>query len=495
MASYEYSAPGVDVIIERGEVETQSAETEFYPVFVGTGISSRNHNVYKENLRGDTSKFPLVTISFDILGDINTDLFNKMSFSVGQVDVQRSSYEEGEESELELLEDEGFEVTKPLSLSSTDSTASLTIRILDDRVAPSDVTYGLNLLVNMADKDFEPRAIGTEDRFFSKEMFGPVVISENGVEFYNDIAIACEIAFRLEVPRFYYLEVPRNYGEAPTASDFKAAIDKIYFYNDAYRIVPLTPNADIASVVNQFVAGVSNPIDRRESVAFVTYDTTKIENINDIQEVTEKVGSYSQSFDNKRICNVFSGESLEMRIDGELYVIPSFFMSVAVASLDAVVGRVDPLSLREINVFEKVNGPRFRPRQWDQLAKQGVFIVMQDNPKSPAIIRHQLTTSKSALPEDQEYSVVKNFDVVVKKIRDRFSPYAGKYNVETGFIERLEGTLATVRQEILEDKLARDLAVITSWQQRSGSDGRNLVTRLQLSPVYPANDLDVYLIV
>lgn len=67
--------------------------------------------------------------------------------------------------------------------------------------------------------------------------------------------------------------------------------------------------------------------------------------------------------------------------------------------------------------------------------------------------------------------------------------------MEAGYTERLEGTMATVRQEILEEKLAREITVITPWSQREGSDGRNLVTRLKMSPVYPANDLDVYLII
>jgi hypothetical protein len=299
----------------------------------------------------------------------------------------------------------------------------------------------------------------------------------------------------MSVPRFYYLEVPRDYGEQPTAADFTNAIEKIYFENNAYRIIPLTSDPEVVSAINQFVSGVSNPVDRRETVGFVSYDVANIVDINDITELETKVGGFSETLDNKRICNVFAGESAELKINNVTYVLPAYYFPVAVAALDAVVGRVDPLSTREITVFDKINGPRFRPRDWNKLAKKGVFIIQKDTDSSPAIVRHQLTTAQSDLASDQEYSVVKNWDVVTKRIRDRLKPYAGQNNIDAGYTERLEGTLATVRQEILEEKLAKSLTVITPWSVREDSDGRNLVTRLQMEPVYPANDLDVYIVV
>lgn len=501
MAIEGYSAPGVDVIIERSEVERRSAETEFYNVYVGTGITSRNRNIEKTNIKADTTAFPRVELEFDMLGEINTDLFSKMNFTVGQVVVTRASVPAPvvgappEDPDITLQPTTDYTVAQQVTFSKIDSTAKVILNILNPAVTANDVIYDINITAATADKDFDLRVIGAEDRFFSKEMFGPVVLNENDQEFYNDIAIAAEIAFRMQVPRFYYLEVPRDFGEQPTVDDFRKALDKIYFFDDAYRVVPLSSDPEVVAAVNQLVSGISNPVDRRETVGFISYDSTLVTDMDDVEELVEKVGGYSESIDNKRICNVFSGESAEMVINGQLYVLPEFYVAAAVASLDQVVGKVDPLSLREIDVFERINGPKFRPKQWDLLAQKGVLIVMQDNENTPAMIRHQLTTSKSDIAEDQEYSVVKNFDVVVKKIRDRFSVYAGQFNVEVGYTERLEGTMATVKQEIIEEKLARDLTVITPWSQREGTDGRNLVTRLKMSPVFPANDLDVYLII
>jgi hypothetical protein len=90
---------------------------------------------------------------------------------------------------------------------------------------------------------------------------------------------------------------------------------------------------------------------------------------------------------------------------------------------------------------------------------------------------------------------VKNWDVVTKFLRDGLSPYAGESNIDAGYTERLDGTTTTLIQQIIELKLAKGLSVSTPWSQSTTNDVRNLVTVLQLDPVYPANQLDVYIIV
>ena len=490
----DYKAPGVDVKIEQRNVERRSAETQFYPVYVGTGITSRTRSIKKTNLRADTSAFPKVTLRFDLIGNVNVDLFEKTKFTMGQVTVTLAAATEGN-SFVTLEKDQGYTVDTNLQISGTDGTVAVVLNITNTDISANDVLYEINVTASNVDRDFDIQTIGVEDRFFSKDLFGPTILKENDAEFFNDIGIAAEIAFRMEVPRFMYLEVPRDYGENPTVADFKAAIEKIYFESDAYRIIPLTNDPEIIAALNTFIKGISNPLDRRETVGFVTFDASELNNMNEINELVQKVGGLSETLNNKRMVNVFGGRSADLRINNQVYVLPDYFISAAVATLDAVVGRVQPLSLQEINVFERIDGPRFRPREWDALAKKGVCIVYQDGPNKPAVIRHQLTTAQSALAEDQEYSVVKNFDVVTKKIRDRFKPYAGRNNIDAGYTERLDGTMATVIQEILEEGLARNLTVLTPWTQREGSDGRNLVNRLKLDPVFPANQLDVYLIV
>jgi hypothetical protein len=489
-----YTAPGVDVVIQQQQVITQSADTQFLPCFIGKGITSRNRSFSISGIQADTSSFPQVTLTFDLAGYINTDLFNDTMFSLGQLVVTKSSVGSGGSSTVILEQTTDYTIVQDIKFSDTDSTATYVLNILNTNVAAADVVYQLNIGASNTDDDFQPQLLGASDRFLNNGMFGSVILEENSVQIFNDIAIATQIAFNMGVPAFYYLEVPRDFGSDPTASDYTGSIEKCYYFNDIYRIVPLTSDPDVASYLSTFVAGVSNPLDRRETVGFVTYDTSNISKMTDIDELVGKVGGYSTSLNNKRIVNIFGGSSVEMTISNVTYDLPPYFLGAAVSSLDAVVGPVDPLSLRQISVFNKVNGPRFRPRDWDKLAAKGVFIILQNNDGTPAVIRHQLTTAQTSQASDQEYSVVKNFDVVTKKIRDRFRPYAGQFNIQSGYLETLAGTLATTVSEILELKLAKSLTTITPWSV-SSSDQRNLVTILKLDPVYPANHLEVYLIV
>lgn len=484
--------PDVNVTIQQTKTQTQSVDTQYYPVFVGTGITSRVKPIDIPNLRADVTAFPDVVLSFDLINRINTDLFNNTVFTLGQVIVTPASGS----SAIVLEPDTDYTVTKDVSFSTVTNLSTVTIHILNTNVTSADVVYELNLTATNTDDDFDVRTLSASDKFFAKDLFGPIILEENGNQFYNDIAIAADICFRLNVPTFYYLEVPRDFGSSAQPVDFEKAIEKIYYNKDLYRIVPLSSDPNVISALNQFVNSTANPYDKRETVGFVSYDTTNIIDITDINELVDKVGGASESINNKRLCNVFTGRSVTYTINNQQYVLPQYFMAMAVCALDATVGLVEPLSKRTIDIFDSIDAPRFRPLVWNQLAKCGVFIVLKENKESPAVIRHQLTTAQSDKASDQEYSVVKNWDVVTKMMRDGLDIYSGQSNIDAGYTERLDGTTTTLIQKIVEQGLARSLTVTTPWALNTATnDPRNLATVLQLSPVFPANDLDVYIIV
>lgn len=483
--------PDVKVSFQQTKSPTASPDTQYYPVFVGTGITSRNKPINKAGLHADVSAFPDVTLSFDLINDINTDLFDQTTFTFGQLIVTPNSGG----ADITLSPTTDYTITKDISFSSVDNLAYVTIHIINSSITSADIMYELNMTIANTDDDFDVRTVSGTDKFFSDGIFGPVVLEEDGNQFFNDIAIAADICFRLDVPTFYYLEVPRNYGSGATSADFETAIQKIYFNPNLYRIVPLTSDADVLTQLDQFISGIANPYDKRETVGFVSYDSTQIIDVTDINELVTKVGGLSSSLNNKRICNVFAGKSVSYTMNSQRYVLPQYFAAAAVAALDTNVGLVDPLSRRTIDIFDSIDGPRFRPTVWNQLARYGVLIIQKDNPDSAAFIRHQLTTAQSDTASEQEYSVVKNWDVVTKKIRDGLAGYSGESNIDTGYTERLNGTTATLIQTLIELGLAKNITTVTPWSLATNGDVTNLVTVLQLDPVYPANQLDVYIVV
>lgn len=483
--------PDVNVKIQQAQAQPTSPDTQYYPVFIGTGITARNKPIDLKGLHADVSAFPDVTLSFDLVNYINTDLFDQTVFTLGQIIVTPASGS----ANITLQQTTDYTVVNDVSFSSTDNTASVTIHILNATVTAADVVYELNLTASNTDDSFDIQTLSVQDKFFTDGVFGPVILDENGSQFFNDIAIAADICEQFNVQTFYYLEVPRDYGSAAVAADYETAIEKIYFNKNLYRAIPLTSDPAVLTSLDQFISSTANPYDKREMVGFVAYDTTQITDINDINELVTKVGGLSESLNNRRISNVFAGRSVTYTINNQQYVLPQFYMAVAVAALDCVVGLVDPLSRREIDIFDSIDAPRFRPLIWNKLAECGVFIVQKDSKDSPAVIRHQLTTAQSDLASDQEYSVVKNWDVVTKTMRDGLSAYSGESNIDAGYTERLDGTTTTLIETIIDLGLAKDLTVTTPWAQNVTGDLTGLVTVLQLDPVYPANQLDVYIVV
>lgn len=497
----DYQVPGVNVVITRQSTQAVQNVTEFLPVIIGTGVTARSRNIELEAVRASVTDYPEVALEWDIMGNYNAQLYKETDFELLSLSVHKE-IETGTPITA-LVEGVDYEVVETVVNSTSNGKARTVIRILDEtKIEKTDLLYDFTIKAENTDQDFDLRLVGSEDQYYAREIFGPTQLQESGAEFYNDIAIAAEILFREGVERFYYMEVPREYGAPATRDEIIQAYDKVYYKDAAYRIIPLTPDMEAGRSLNTFTTALSNPVDRREIVGFTSYDPTELADMNDIDELVEKVGGYSVSLNNKRVVNVFGGNSVEMVIGSTRYVLPFFFMNVAIAALDSVVGMAEPLSTREIRSFSKLNGPRFRPREWDKLARHGVFIVYQRESGGAITVRHQLTTAQSDEAEMQELSMVKNFDAVTKRLRDRLSPYAGPSNVTDGYMERVDATLTSAIEEVKQMGWARELEVITPWSLRAiaNSTGavtekRNLVAQFKMTPVYPGNNLDLYLVV
>lgn len=501
MAYKDYTAPGVNVIIERQQVQEATETTKFYPVYVGTGLTSLSRKISLTEIEANVSKFPIVTLDFEAIGYFNTQIFKETVFELTKLELNKV---DGATNEIvPLVKGTDYEILNAPELDDMDNIVTVTFNVLDTaKVTATDLVFNFELTLTNGDDDFDLRLVAMEDRYYAKDIFGPHVLVEDGKEFFNDVAIAAEISFRTGTPYFYYLEVPRKYGQPATKEEIIKALDKAYYKNNAYRIVALHQDNSVAEAVSSFVTSLSNPVDRRETVAWVNYDVSKIADLNNLSQLEKSVGEFSSQLNNNRVCNVFGGESVELTVGSERLILPMYFMNVAIAAYDTVLGMADPLSTREISVFSKLNGPRFRPRQWDRLARYGVWIVYQNDESDPIIIRHQLTTAQSANAEDQEYSIVKNFDAVTKRFRDRLKPYAGQYNITDGYLERVDGTMTSAIEEVKAEGLAREITVASPWALRKVGSGanaveekRNLVSKWNMTPVYPANNLDVYLLI
>ena len=499
----DYRPPGVLVSLEFEDTTTCSEVTEFHNVIIGNGITTRKRKVVRESIKVNKDDFPFINFTWDVNGEFNFQHFPNTMFTIDTVLVHRIG--ENGVKKVELERDVDYQIKYAALARSYEGSIVTTLEILEgSSIKEEDIIFDIHYTLELEDDAFDLKLVNSTDKIFLNDIFGSLEMKENGEEFFNDIGMAAEIAFKLGVEKFYYLEIPRNYGERAKPADFRKALEKIYYEKNAYRIVPLTDDPDVVDSVTKFVNTISNPYDRRETVAFISAENNSIKDHQNLSELVDKVGGLSESFRSPRINNIYCGSSVELPVGSKRYVLPAFFMNVAVSFFDSVIGMSKPLSTRAINVFSKLNGPRFRPAEWNELAKKGVFIVHQERVNGPVVIRHQLTTAldKNARVEQVEYSITKNLDATTQLVRDRLSPLAGKENITDGFFEKVDAAFTGAIEDAKEQELVRDITVLTPWELRKRSNGlnteevkTNIVGKFKVTPLYPGNNIDVVFVI
>lgn len=502
MAYTEYRSPDVNVALERLARPQTSGRTKFLPVFVGTGMTSRERVESFVRVKANTADYPTVIFEYGAVGNI--DLFKDTDFSVEDVRIHKEITPG--QPVTALVAGTDYEVVSAATLRQSSGTYRTTIKVLDEtKAAKADLFYDFKLRLENVDFDFVPRLITRDQRYQSDLFLGPKFLVENGQELRNDIAVAAEIAFQSGSDEFYYLEVPREYGSGPTPTDFQRIVEELYFARDVYRIVPLTYDETVIKLVSTFTQSVANPNDKRQMIAFVATDPRKVTDVQDINQWIETAGVLSESLNNPRAYNVAGVSQIQMALDGRMVDLPLYFLAAAVAAFDTVQGMAAPISTEVLNIFSNVKAPRFRTRVWDELARYGVFVCYKnDAPNTNGIyIHHQLSSAQSDNAEDQELSIVKNLDAATVRLRDWFKPYAGKTNITDELIVKLDGTMAQAIDDIVNtEKFMASVDQVNSWAVRSSVETanggvekiqRSLVTRLQGVPSTPANNLDIVL--
>lgn len=500
MAYSEYRVPGVDVLLQQLARPTASSRTAFLPVVVGHGATSRNRVDHLTRIKANFANYPTVVFEYPAVG--NTQLFEDTDFEVRDFKLHKELT--AGTPLTPLVEGTDIEIVKVVDFRESSGTYRTTIKVLDTaKITKSDLYFDFTIQLENSDEDYVPRLITTDQRFEIEQIVGPKTFIENGLEMRNDLAFAAEIAFRLGVTQFYYLEVPRDFGAAPTKADYQLVVEEIFFSRDIYRIVPLTYDLDIIKLFSSFTTSVSNPNDKRQLITFFSTDPARVTDPKDIGNWIDIVGSFSESINNKRAYNVAGVTGLEFDFAGSRYDVPLYFLAAAVAFYDSVTGMSKPISTQVLEVFARVKGPRFRPKIWGNLARYGVMICYKtDTPFSEGlVIHHQLSTAQSELAEEQELSVVKNLDGATVRLRDWFAPYAGRENITPDLLTILEATSAQAVDDIVNvEKFMTRLEMVQAWQLATipSANGvienrRSLVTRYNGAPAYPANNLDIIL--
>lgn len=153
---------------------------------------------------------------------------------------------------------------------------------------------------------------------------------------------------------------------------------------------------------------------------------------------SEFVINRSQALNSRRACNVWCEGGTRL-IGSDLVTIPSRFLACEIAGLRCASLPQQGLTNFEVKGVTDASAmyTRYTPDELDTIASNGVWIITQDVESGTIFNRHQLTTDSSNGSLYYEDSVGVNLDNISYQFKDRFSPYIGKNNVTSRFLQRL----------------------------------------------------------
>lgn len=196
----------------------------------------------------------------------------------------------------------------------------------------------------------------------------------------------------------------------------------------------------LTEVMNESVASFSTMKWQRTSEGYVeTSDklivsgqsTIKYEVVRvlDTQGVAEAVGAIAESYKNKRLHYVMP-DTIMLNVNSVDVMVPSYYLCVTLGAMRAGYPPHQGFSTISLSGIKRVlrANKLFTKDQLAEMAGQGVFWVLQDEPEELPYVLYQTTTDNTQL-ETCESSCVAVVDYASKYYKDNLKPVLGKYNV------------------------------------------------------------------
>jgi hypothetical protein len=122
-------------------------------------------------------------------------------------------------------------------------------------------------------------------------------------------------------------------------------------------------------------------------------------------------------------------------------------------------------------------------------AAGGVWWNVQDEDGAPLVPRHQLSTDKSSI-ENQELSITKAVDYISKIVRSTLRSQAGRNNITKEFLEQLALGLSAIAQANSgTNRAANNVSIETVGQNPARNDG--VIAEIGVIPHFPVNEIAV----
>jgi hypothetical protein len=165
------------------------------------------------------------------------------------------------------------------------------------------------------------------------------------------------------------------------------------------------------------------------TVASATSVNYEIVRVLDTQGVADAIGAIAKSYSNKRLHYVMP-DTIMLNVNSVDVMVPSYYLCVTLGAMRAGYPPHQGFSTISLSGIKRVlrANKLFTKDQLDEMAGQGVFWVLQDEPEELPYVLYQTTTDTTQL-ETCESSCVAVVDYASKYYKDNLKPVLGKYNV------------------------------------------------------------------
>ena len=250
-----------------------------------------------------------------------------------------------------------------------------------------------------------------------------------------------------------------------------------------------TVDSELQVTLATAVAGVTG------LVTAVTYqadrDFTKSEQASNLEGFAQALGS-------RRVAHIWPDE-VDAPVGQDIETVPGYFAGCAIAGLTSGLPPQQGFTNLSIGGFLGLSRSNkyFSDPQLNTIANGGNMILIQEGPSQPLVVRHQLTTDRSAI-KFQEYSITKNVDFIAKFTRDSYKQgrFIGESNIVDSTLDDLKTTSQAIIKFLAEDtKLPRIGGSIRSGQlTQLAEDELQIDTvkiRFSFNIPIPLNNIDV----
>lgn len=261
----------------------------------------------------------------------------------------------------------------------------------------------------------------------------------------------------------------------------------------------------LLEVLNESVASFSTMKWQRTSEGYVeTEDKLTITDpvsvkyevvrVLDTQGVAEAIGAIAQSYSSKRLHYVMP-DTIMLNVNSADVLVPSYYLCVALGAMRAGYPPHQGFSTISISGIKRIlrANKLFTKDQLDEMAGQGVFWVLQDEPEELPYVLYQTTTDTTQL-ETCESSCVAVVDYASKYYKDNLKPVLGKYNVNTISTTLVKNVINSCTTDMTGTSYQYIGPILLGGTLKSVETKADMIKpTIQIEIPYPVNAVDVVL--